>query len=317
MTSCGETAALAALVDPSAKLKQLADGFWFTEGPTWYHPRRELVFSDIPRDVRWRWTERAGLEKVMSPTFKGNGLVFEDNGCLLVCEQVSSCVVRVHPDGARELVAYHLDGRYLNSPNDIVVRSDGVIYFTDPNYGRWSGPFGVGRECELDFQGVFRVERDGSGLELIVERGEFQQPNGLCFSPDESVLYVNDSPVGEIKAFDVDSDGWLSNPRLFFSAIGDGTIEGGTPDGMKCDELGNVWCTGPGGVWVISPVGDLVGIVKVPEIVGNLVWGGEDLRSLFLTASDKLYVIRTLVAAAPLPAHGSAGLSTVSRGESS
>jgi len=162
----------------------------------------------------------------------------------------------------------------------------------------------VGRECDLDFQGVYRVNQDGSGLELVVKRDEFNQPNGLCFSPDEAILYVNDSPVGEIKAFDVHDDGSLSNPRLLFSGIGDGTTGGGTPDGMKCDELGNIWCTGLGGVWVVAPSGDFLGILRVPEVVGSLVWGGEDLRLLFLTASDKLYCIRTLVAGAPLPAHG-------------
>jgi gluconolactonase len=291
------------LIDPGAELRLLADGFWFTEGPTWHHGRQELVFSDIPGDGRFRWTEAGGLEKLMGPTFKGNGLVFEPDGSLLVCEQVTSTVVRVLDDGRRELVAYHLDGAYLNSPNDIVTRFDGTIWFTDPNYGRWDGPFGTGRKNELDFQGVFRVDRDGANLTLVCARDEFEQPNGLCFSPDESVLYVNDSPVGEIKAFDVTPDGGLANPRLFFSGIGDGTIEGGTPDGMKCDEHGNVWCTGPGGVWVIDPAGRQLGLLEVDEVVGNLVWGGEDLRSLFLTASDKLYVVRTLVAAAPLPNH--------------
>lgn len=292
-----------ALIDPAEALTQLADGFWFTEGPTWSGARAELVFSDIPNDKRWRWTERGGLELLEHPNFKGNGLVFEDDGSLLVCEQVSSCVVRVRPDGVRELVAFHYEGSYLNSPNDIVVRSDGSIYFTDPSYGRWHGPFGCGREPELDFQGVFRVARDGSDLTLVSARDEFQQPNGLCFSPDESILYVNDSPVGEVKAFDVAADGSLGNPRLLFSGIGDGTIEGGTPDGMKCDEHGNVWCTGPGGVWVIDPGGEQLGLVEVPEVVGNLVWGGADLRTLYLTASDKLYSIRTRVAAAPLPSN--------------
>ena len=303
MSSSTEPRALDALIDPDAELTVLADGFWFTEGPSWSSSRQELVFSDIPADTRWRWTESDGLEKLAHPTFKGNGTVFEDDGCLLVCEQVTSCVVRLHPDGERELVAFHLDGAYLNSPNDIVTRSDGSIYFTDPSYGRWPGHFGCGREAELSFQGVFRVGRDGSGLELVVAQDEFQQPNGLCFSPDESILYVNDSPVGEIKAFDVAADGSLSHARLFYSGIGDGTIEVGTPDGMKCDELGNVWCTGPGGVWVIDPAGELLGIVAVPEVVGNLVWGGADLHSLYLTSSDKLRVVRTHVAPATLPSH--------------
>jgi gluconolactonase len=299
-----DTGQLAALIAPDAELVRLADGFWFTEGPTWRPSEQELVFSDIPRDTRWRWTESDGLETLETPNYKGNGLVFEDDGSLLVCEQVTSSVIRIRPDGAREVVAFHFEGNYLNAPNDIVTRSDGAIYFTDPIYGRWDGPFGVGRKPELDFQGVYRVDRDGSNLTLACDRGEFQQPNGLCFSPDESILYVNDSPAGEIKAFDVATDGSLSSGRVLLSGIGnDAGAGGGEPDGMKCDEHGNVWCTGFGGVWVISPSGERLGVVEAPEVVGNLVWGGEDLKTLYLTASDVLYSVRTLVAAAPLPSH--------------
>jgi gluconolactonase len=303
MTSSAKSGALDALIDPDAPLERLADGFWFTEGAAWSAKRRELVFSDIPRDVRWSWTAAGGLKRAMSPNFKGNGTVFEDDGALLVCEQVSSCVTRFRPGGGHEVVAFQYEGRYLNSPNDIVVRTDGSIWFTDPNYGRWPGDFGLGRDCDLDFQGVFRMERDGSGLTLVVERTEFQQPNGLCFSPDESILYVNDSPVGELKAFEVRPERTLGPARLIHTGIGDGTIEGGTPDGMKCDELGNVWCTGPGGVWVIAPDGELLGIYPVREVVGNLVWGDDDLKTLYLTASDVLYKVRTRVAAGWLPSH--------------
>jgi gluconolactonase len=293
--------ALEDLLDPEAPRTRIADGFWFTEGPAWDPGRQELVFSDIPRDQRWRWNAREGLQQVETPTFKGNGLVLEDDGGLLVCEQVSSCVTRIDRDGRREVVAFHYGGKYLNSPNDIIVRSDGLIYFTDPNFGRWEGAFGLGRPCELDYQGVYRMRRDGSELTLVSAEAEFQQPNGLCFSPDESVLYVNDSPAGEIKAYDVAADGSLSGVRLLHGGMGDGTIDKGTPDGMKCDALGNVWCTGPGGVWIIDPAGELIGRLRFETVAGSLTWGGEDLRTLFVTASDVVWSLPTHVAGATLP----------------
>jgi gluconolactonase len=239
----------------------------------------------------------------MKPNFKGNGMVFEPDGSYLVCEQVSSVVRRFRPDGSAEVVAFHYEGKYLNSPNDIVTHSDGSIYFTDPNYGRWPGDFGCGRENELDFQGVYRIPPGGGDCELVVPKGEFEQPNGLCFSPDESLLYVNDSPPGDVKVFPVNADGSLGEGRLFFGGIGKGDIGEGTPDGMKCDERGNLWCTGPKGVWVISTEGELLGIVPTPEVVGNIVWGGEDLKTLLMTTSSLLLSVRTKVAAGALPYH--------------
>ncbi len=291
---------LADLIDPAAELVQLADGFGFTEGPSFRHGR--LIFSDIPRDTRWEWSEAGGLEQVLTPNFRGNGMVFEDDGSYLVCEQDTSVLSRFRADGAREVVASHFEGRELNSPNDVCTRFDGSIWFTDPNYGRWPGPMGVERDPELDFQGVFRVARDGSEIALVVPREEFEQPNGLCFSPDESILYVNDSPRCEIRAFDVLDDGTLGPPRLFFEGLGTTEIASG-PDGMKCDALGNIWGSGRDGVWVIDPAGRRLGVVPTPEFPGNLVWGGEDLRSLYITCTSTLQVIRTKVAAAPLPCH--------------
>jgi gluconolactonase len=294
---------LAELVDVEQEPRQLGEGYWFTEGPAWNHRDQFLMFSDIPADTRYRWSEADGVSVAMKPNFKGNGMVFEPDGSYLVCEQVSSVVRRFRPDGAAEVVAFHYEGKYLNSPNDIVTHSDGSIYFTDPNYGRWPGDFGCGRENELDFQGVFRVPPGGGDCELVVPKGEFEQPNGLCFSPDESLLYVNDSPPGDVKVFPVNADGSLGEGRLFFGGIGKGDIGEGTPDGMKCDELGNLWCTGPKGVWVIDTEGELLGIVPTPEVVGNIVWGGEDLKTLLMTTSSLLLSVRTKVAAAALPYH--------------
>ncbi len=290
------------LIDPDAEFEQLADGFVFSEGPAWNDVTDELIFHDIPGDARWRWTQERGAELVESPDFKGNGAVFEPGGGLLVCEQVTSSLVRIFPDGRREIPAFHYQGKYLNSPNDVVTHSDGSIYFTDPNYGRWPVAVGVGRECELDFQGVFRVPPGGGPVQLVVEPGEFEQPNGLCFSPDEKTMYINDRT--NLKAFDVAADGTLVRGRIVCDDMGSSGIPGtGNPDGMKTDELGNVWCTARDGIWIFSPEEELLGILPTPEVAGNLVWGGADLRTLFVTMTTKLYRVQTKVASCRLPYH--------------
>ena len=294
------TDALDKLIDRDQDFRLLGTGFGFTEGPAWNTPGNYLVFSDIPGDRRWRWSEQRGMELVAWPTYKGNGMAYEPDGSLLVCEQVTSSLIRIRPDELRQVVACHYRGKYLNSPNDVIVRSDGSIYFTDPNYGRWDVPVGVGRQCELDFQGVFRVPPGGGDAELVVAEKEFEQPNGLCFSPDESILYINDRR--NIKAYDVAPDGSLSNVRVVHDDMGSaGTPGNGNPDGMECDELGNVWCTARGGIWVIAPSGDLLGIIETPEVSGSLVWGGADMRSLFVCTSTTMHMIRTKVSTAPLP----------------
>jgi gluconolactonase len=210
-----------------------------------------------------------------------------------VCEHSTSSVVRERPDGTRETLATHYQGKELNSPNDIVVHSSGAIYFSDPTYGRWPG-FGIEREQDLDFQGVYRLAPGGGDPELLV--GDFGEPNGLCFSPDESLLYVNDTPNALIRVFGVQGDGSIDDGRLFAKDIGDGDIaKGGLVDGMKCDERGNVYVTGPGGIWVISPQAEHLGTIEVPETVGNLAWGGEDGLTLFVCASSSLYTLRMAV----------------------
>lgn len=304
MTDASDVAGdLSDLVEPGAELVELGRGFAFTEGPAWSVPEQALIFSDIPGDTRHRWTESGGLEVLLTPNEKGNGMVYEDDGHYLVCESDTSAVTRFRGAGERQVVASHFEGKELNSPNDIVTRSDGSIYFTDPNYGRWNDHIGRKRDPELDFQGVFRVARDGTGLQLAVPRDEFEQPNGLCFSPDESVLYVNDSPRCHIKAFDVRWDGSLGPSRIFYEGLGTGAVGASTPDGMKCDEHGNIWASGPGGIWIVDPAGRRVGVVETPEFPGNLAWGGPDLRSLYICSSTTVVVLRTTVASAPLPCH--------------
>jgi len=318
-----DNSSFASLVDPGVQLTRLGEGYQFTEGPVWSPRERCLYFSDIPSDARWRWSEEHGMVLDAKPTFKANGLVLDAEGALLSCEQVSSCVVRVRPGNVRDLLAFHHRGTYLNSPNDICVRAaDGSIYFTDPDYGRWNDWIGQARSRELGFRGVYRVPYDGDGdgdAQLLVERDEFDQPNGLCFSPDERLLYVNDSDHAHIKVFDVAADGTLADVRIFAEGIGRGFTDedtdaireaahqelhdAGAVDGMKCDELGNVWVTGPGGVWVLDPAGERIGRIRAPEVVGNLTWGGDDLHTLFLMTSTSVHSLPTLVAPARLAHH--------------
>ena len=288
---------LGSVIDESAEVEQLATGFTFTEGPIWNPAGQYLLFSDMPGDTRRRWDEQNGIEVIASPSNKGNGMTLDANGRLIVCEHSTSSLVRMDPDGKntnREVLASHYEGQELNSPNDVCVKSDGTIWFSDPWYGRMP-VFGVERERELGWQGVFRVGPDGGDPVLVVDKDEYEQPNGLCFSPDESLLYINDTPKAWIKVYDVGADNTLSNGRLFFEGVGSGVIEEGIPDGMKCDEQGNIWVTGPGGVWVISTDGEHLGTVQVPENTGNLTWGGADWRTLFIPSSTSLYAVKTKV----------------------
>ena len=295
--------ALESLIDPAAELRCIGSGYQFTEGPVWVPAENCLLFSDIPGDTRWRWSEAGGMQVDLTPTFKGNGMALDIDGHLLVCEQVSSCLVRFRTTGERELVAFHYGGKYLNSPNDVVTRgSDGSIYFTDPDYGRWNDWIGCERNRdELGFRGMFRVPPDGGELELVVAEDEFDEPNGLCFSPDETLLYVNDSAARNVKVFDVAPDGSLGNRRIVAEGIGTGVPREGNVDGMECDGHGNVWVTGPGGVWVLTPDGEHLGTVATPEVCGSLCWGGADMHSLFLMTSTTAHVVETIVGPAPLP----------------
>ena len=282
------------LVDKEAEVEKLATGFTFTEGPLWNKSGRFLLFSDMPADIRRRWSEDGGVVEVANPSNKGNGMTYDADGRLLVCEHVTSSLVRMDPDGAgsnREVLASHYDRKELNSPNDVIVADDGSIYFSDPWYGRMP-VFGIERDRELGFQGVYRIPPGGTGDDLQLLVDDFEQPNGLCFSPDESLLYVNDTPRAHIRVFDRRQDGTIANGRLFFEGVGNGVIEEGVVDGMKCDERGNVYVTGPGGVWVITPEGEHLGVIEVPENVGNVNWGGDDWNELYMPSSTSVYRIR-------------------------
>ena len=297
------TVDLATLIDPAATLTQIGSGYEFTEGPVWDRRRNCLLFSDIPGDARWRWSRAEGMQLDLAPTFKGNGMAFDNDGHLLVCEQSVSCLVRFR-EGKRELVAHHYNGVYLNSPNDVVTRgSDGSIYFTDPDYGRWNDWIGQERtQNGVGYNALFRVPPGGGDIELLVAEDEFDHPNGLCFSPDEKLLYVNDSGNLKVKVFDVADDGSLGPARVIAEGVGSGAPGAGNCDGMECDEHGNVWTTGPGGVWVLTPEGERIGIVETPEVCGSLCWGeGAERHTLFLMTSTTAHMVETLVGPAPLP----------------
>jgi gluconolactonase len=276
------------LIDEQPAIEQIATGLGFTEGPIW-NPDGYLLFSDLFDDVRRRWDERAGLAAVAAPSHKGNGMTLDADHRLIVCEHATSCLARMSPDGGgtdRTVLASHYEGASLNSPNDVVVDSRGRIYFSDPTYGRMRG-VGIERARELSFQGVYRIDPDGAGPYLLVD--DFAQPNGLCFSPDEATLFVSDTERGDIRAFDVGDDGLLRNGRAFGVNVGAGA------DGMKCDELGNLWATGPGGIWIFSPEGEHWGLVELEEPVANIHWGGPDWTWLFITATSSVFRMPTKV----------------------
>ena len=278
------------LIDEHAPVRQAGSGFTFTEGPIWHPADHYLLFSDMPGDVRRR-LDRSGAREVLRPSNKGNGMTYDAELNLLVCEHATSSVARFRPDGTREVLASHFEGRELNSPNDICVKSDGSVWFTDPWYGRMPH-YGVERPRQLGWQGVFRLKpghRPGDEPELVVDRYLFTMPNGVCFCPDESKLYVNDTEQANIRVFDV-AGGTLSNGRIFASGIRD-SLKPGVPDGMKCDAEGNVWVTAPGGLWVYAPSGRLLGKVAIPELPANLHWGGEDWRTLYVCASTSVYAV--------------------------
>ena len=221
------------------------------------------------------------------PSGETNGNTRDRQGRLISCEHKNRRVSRTEKDGKVVALAERYEGKRLNSPNDVVVRSDGSIYFTDPPYGLPNGSEGK----ELDFNGVYRIAPDGT-LSLLVR--DFVRPNGLCFSPDEKRLYVNDTQQGHIRVFDVARDGTLGAGRVFAELKDPG--KPGAPDGMKADVRGNIYCTGPGGVWIFAPDGTLCGKIIAPEVPANVGWGDRDNKTLFLTAQTGLYKIRCKIA---------------------
>jgi gluconolactonase len=277
------------VVGPEVAFERLADGFLFTEGPLWDPRHRRLLFSDIPGDLIAQWSRAGGKGVFRSPSNMSNGLAWDREGRLLSCEHATSRLTRTEADGRFTVLASAYEGKELNSPNDVVVKSDGGIYFTDPVFGR-TEYYGVPRPPQLGFRGVYRVEPDGRRLTLLAD--DFAQPNGLCFSADERRLFVNDTERGHVRVFDVMPDGTLGNGRIWAELSGEGA---GAPDGMKIDSEENLYCCGPGGIHVFDRMAKCLGIVRVPCAAANFTWGEDDLRSLFITATGTLYRIRVRI----------------------
>jgi gluconolactonase len=280
--------ALAGILE-TTKAERLATGFVFTEGPLW-HPDGFYYFVDIRRSNLHRLTPGKEPEHVRANTGEGNGTTFDLQGRLVICEGGNRRVTRWSAGEQSEILMDRFEGKRLNRPNDVVCKSDGSIYFTDPGL---RVPLA---ERELASAGVYRVAPDGTTT-LVAD---CEYPNGLAFSPDERVLYVaNTRWTQYIHALELDAGGGLVRRRIFADMSSDETD--GVPDGMKVDVEGRVFCTGPGGTWVFAPDGARLGIIRTPEVPANLAFGGSDLRTLFFTARTSVYTLRTKVPGQPHP----------------
>jgi gluconolactonase len=282
----------------SEPINDLADGFGGAqgpaEGPLWWKEGRYLLFSDIHNNRRMKYVPGVGVSVLLEPTNRANGLTRDVQGRLIACEHDSRRVTRLELDGSLTVIANSFQGRRLNRPNDVVVKSDGAIYFTDP----WTSPLPP-EEWDLTFSGVYRVTPDLGTKSLLV--GDFVLPNGLAFSPDESVLYINDTRRRHIRAFDMMPNGMLAkqSDRVFADLSGD---EPGVPDGMKVDVQGNVYCGGAGGIWVMDPRGKKLGrIVHGAPATTNIAFGGEDWKTLYFTSRNHLGSIKVQVPGIPVP----------------
>lgn len=279
------------LIDPDAELIQLETGFDFVEGPIWHPTYQGLLFSDILGNSLYSWHAERGLAKRNRHSYMANGNAYDQQGRLITCEHATSRLTRTDiTKGEYVTLASHYRGKQLNSPNDVVVANDGAIYFTDPTSGRSAG-YGVPRAPELDFSGVYRLDPASGELTLLVD--DFSKPNGLCFSRDEKTLWVNDTDRQHIRAFSVGDDGLLSGGDVWAETVGELP---GVPDGMKIDSRDNIYCCGPGGIHVFDKAGVCLGVILMPEKTANFVFGGDDVTSLFITASTSLYQLSVNVA---------------------
>ena len=274
------------------KIKRVATGFNFTEGPVWFAEEKYLLFSDIPANKILKLTFYGQVTVFRWSSGNSNGLTRDKQGRLIACEHSNRRVTRTEIDGSITVLADRFQGKKLNSPNDVVVKSDGAIYFTDPPYGIKPD------QQEQTIQGVYRLFPETK--ELILVADDFDGPNGLAFSPDESKLYIDDSASScrHVRVFDVEADGSLSNGQIFHSM---NIIKPGTPDGMKVDAYGHIYCTGPGGVWVFDPEGNHLGTIVTPEIPANCAWGDDDLKSLYITAYTSIYKLRVNIPGIKVP----------------
>ncbi|MEO8858391.1 MAG: SMP-30/gluconolactonase/LRE family protein [Burkholderiaceae bacterium] len=279
-----------AFVLPNAPLEKLAEGFRWLEGPVWFADRQCLLFSDLPNSRIMRWTQDGGVSVFREPSHFANGHTRDNEGRLIGCSHGNRCITRTELDGTVTVLVDRYQGKRLNSPNDVVVKRDGTIWFSDPVYGLVSDYEGGKRESELP-PNLYRFDpRDGS---LAIVADDFEGPNGLCFSPDERLLYVSETgvpfapdPVQHLRVFDVSGDGArLSNGRFFYK------VDPGFTDGVRCDEQGNLWSSAGDGVHCISPAAQLLGKIAVPFVVSNLCFGDRHRSRLFICGSHTLYAM--------------------------
>ena len=289
------------IVSSGQNIEKLGDGYGGgdgpAEGPLWWKEGSYLLFSDIHNNRRMKWAQGQGVTLFQEPTNRANGLTRDLQGRLLAAEHDSRRVTRQEPDGSITVVANSFNGQRLNRPNDVIVKSDGAIYFTDP----WTSPL-PREQWDLTFSGVYRVTPDLGTLTLLV--GDFIVPNGLAFSPDESVLYINDTRRGHIRAFDMLPNGTLAiqSDRVFADLTGE---RPGVPDGMKVDLEGNVYCGGSGGVWILDPNGKHLGTIAHGETATtNVAFGGDDWKTLFFTSRNTLGRVQCKISGIPVPVGG-------------
>jgi gluconolactonase len=301
--------ALDEIVPAGGKLEKVVTGFTFLEGPVWVPSGKSgyLLFSDIPANLIQKWTPDGTVSVYLKPSgftgadssnaggeydsghgkfyqFGSNAVTIDHEGRVVFCAHGDRMVVRVEPDGKRTILADRFEGKRFNSPNDLVYKSDGALYFTDPTgglRGRDDDP-----RRELTWQGVYLLK--GGKLQLVVK--DLALPNGLAFSPDEKYLYVDNSAKKTIMRYDVAADDTLSSGKVFADMAAE--KGGGNPDGMKIDRKGNIYCTGPGGVLIYSPDGKYLGKISTPEVAANLAWGDDGGKTLYVTARSSLYRIR-------------------------
>ena len=281
------------IVSRDQEIEELGNGYLVAEGPLWWKEEGYLLFNEVRGNRRRKWSPHDGVTLLQEPSNNANGLTRDPQGRLLLCEGGANRVTRLEPDGDITVVANSYQGKRLNRPNDVVVKSDGSIYFTDPG--------APDPELALEFSGVYRVPPDLGTITLLVRDLVF--PNGLAFSPDESILYIDDYRKGHIRAFDVQPNGTLNlaSDRVFCKLNEPRPISPDGPDGMKVDVEGNVYCTGPGGVWVIDRSGKHLGTILTGAQTTNVAWGGEDWKTLFITTFKALYRIQLKIAGIAVP----------------
>jgi gluconolactonase len=270
------------LIPPDAKLETVATGFGFTEGPVW-DAAGFLYVSDEETNKIFRVYLSDSRKEELISLGDPDGNTYDRRGRLIDCASVLRAIIVVSNDGKYKILADHFEGKKFNSPNDVILGPDGALYFTDPTLDLVKG-----QKQELPFQGVFRLDDKGN-VKLLTK--DLSQPNGLAFSPDGKKFYVDDSEQRNIRVYDVSADGSLTNGRIFGEEPGG--KDDGVPDGTKVDREGNLFVTGPKGIWVWSPAGAHLGTIAMPEQPANLTWGGEDLHTLYITATTSVYRLQT------------------------